>query len=416
MAEAPPLPTTTEVEDTNRTEWAPWVRQFVAVGLVIAAVYALTLLSPILYILVTTFLISFLIFVPARSLARNTRLHYRPSVLLIFALLLIALLVALVALVPGVVQLLQNVQTGISSIVGQVRESLTAWDPAKGGYTISILGVNFDITEFATPIRNLLLTPDQGATTVQAGQSALSNVPFNAGSVIGTVTGIITGTIGTISQFFSTLFLGLFLSLLILLELPTYEHRILTSVPNPYQRELRLLADKIMHVWRGFFKGQIVLCVLIGAITFLQLAIMGVRSALPLALIVAVISLLPTIGGFIALIPLGIIPYLQGSTVFTGMSNGSFALLVIAINLAISQVIWNVIAPKIMGDAVSLPLPVIIIGIVIGTALGGILGAFLVVPVLGTIRVCVAYLLAKVMRREPYPGEETPNIMELREI
>ena len=73
--------------------WSPWVRQFVAVALVVAGVYALTLLGPILSILITTFLLSFLIFVPSRLIAKYTPLNYTGSVLIIFVIILLLIIV-----------------------------------------------------------------------------------------------------------------------------------------------------------------------------------------------------------------------------------------------------------------------------------------------------------------------------------
>src|SRR5262249_18030171 len=210
--------------------------------------------------------------------------------------------------------------------------------------------------------------------------------------------------------------LGLFLSLLILLELPVYQHSLLSTGTAPFQRDIRLIGVKVMNVWQGFFRGQLLIVVIIGIITFLQLILMGVSGAVGISIIVAVISLIPTIGGIIALVPLALVPLLQGSTVFTQMSNGTFALLVVGVNLVISQIIWNVVAPKIMGDAVSLPLPVIIIGIIVGTALGGALGAFLIVPILGTARVIVLYLMAKIVQRDPFPGDEMPQFEALSRL
>jgi predicted PurR-regulated permease PerM len=116
--------------------------------------------------------------------------------------------------------------------------------------------------------------------------------------------------------------------------------------------------------------------------------------------------LIPTIGGIIALVPLSIIAFLQGSTVFTELSNGTLALLVVIVNLAISQIIWNVVGPKILGDAVNLPLPIIIVGVLVGAALGGILGAFLITPIIGTVRVITVYLLRKIGQQDPFPGQE----------
>ena len=140
---------------------------------------------------------------------------------------------------------------------------------------------------------------------------------------------------------------------------------------------------------------------------------MGVSQAALLAIITAIVSLIPTIGGFIALLPLGLGAALQGSTVFTEMSVGTFTLLVLVVNVLITQVIWNVVAPKILGDAVRLPLPVIILGMFLGAGVGGILGAFLAVPILGTVRVIVLYLISKITLNDPFPGQDMPPVQDL---
>jgi predicted PurR-regulated permease PerM len=399
-------------------EWSPWVRQAIIIGMVIAAVYALTLLSPIITLLITTFLLSFLIYVPARALAVHTPLNYSVSVLVIFGIILLGICIFVVVLVPNIVDLLRNIAAGVADRWEQLQASLLAWNPAETPYTIPVFGLfNLDVTPVAVQLRALLIEPDRAIAQQLAQSAILENLPaIDPGQIVGVVTAIIAALLGAFSQFLSTLFLGLFLSLLILLDLPRYQSNVLSSVASQYQRETRLLTVKVTRVWQGFFRGQLLLCIIIGLLTFIQLAVMGIPGALPLAAIVALISLIPSIGGIIALFPLALVPLLQGSTILTQLSNTSVALLVVGVNLVISQVIWNVVAPKIMGEAVSLPLPVIIVGIIIGTALGGVLGAFLIVPILGTIRVIVLYLIAKVRRLDPFPGEETPEFVELAKV
>lgn len=398
--------------------WSPWVRQFVTVALVVACVYALTLLGPILSVLITTFLLSFLIFVPSRFIAKYTPLNYTGSVLIIFGVILLLIFVLVLVIAPSIAQVSRTIGTGLLTELQKFQQSILAWDPNKGSYTYTLFGLlEIDLTAIVSQIREALLAADSKAAAGIAQQAILSNIPsLDVGQIVSTATRLITSLIGTFTTFFSTLFLGLFLSLLILMELPVYQKRLLSSGSPAFQRDIRLIGAKMMHVWQGFFQGQLLLAVIIGVITFLQLALMGVRGAVAISIIVAVISLIPTIGGIIALVPLGLVPLLQGSTVFTDLNNGTFALLVVGINLIISQIIWNGVAPKIMGDAVSLPLPVIIVGIIVGTALGGALGAFLIVPILGTVRVIVLYLMAKVMQRDPFPGEVRPEFETLAKL
>ncbi|MFN8527618.1 MAG: AI-2E family transporter [Anaerolineae bacterium] len=417
-----PMPPTLPTESAvYQPDWALWVRQFIAVGLVILGVWALTLLAPVLNILITTFLLCFVMFVPARVLAWRTPLHYSVCVLLMFFVVLLAIFVLILVITPALLELITSLIRRSNDTLLSVQTALRDWNPALAPrYTVALpFGFTVDLTDIAAPLRETLVSEDPQAALQQLQTALFSSLPVNIGavasSVATTVGSLAIAFIGSVSSFTSTLVASLLLSLIILLELPRYQQSALNSFPE-HQRELRLLGHKIMRVWQGFFRGQLFLCLVIGILTYLQLMLMGLQSAFIVAVIVAVISLIPTLGGILALIPLFIMPLIQGSSVFTEMERLPYAVLVVIINLVISQIIWNGIAPKVMGDAVNLPLPLIILGIIVGSAVGGALGAFLIVPMLGMVRVIIAYLIAKVMRQDPFPGELTPDVIELSAI
>lgn len=391
-------------------QWSAWTRNFVTVALVIIGVLALIVLAPVSRILIVTFLLVFLLYVPSRFVARRTRLNFTGSVVVIYFLLISLLILGLVSFIPNASRTINSVVRDFNTRSTEAIQWLRDFEPGQGMAVVEILGVKIDLDTFVDPLNQLLVSGSVNTSTT----SPLSSI--DVGQILSSAGGVVGGVLGTVGDVFSIGFLGLFLSFLILLELPKYQDRTMNSIPPTYRREMIILGDKIMKVWNGFFRGQLTLGIIIGLITWLQLTLMGVPNAIVLAVIVALISLIPTIGGIIALVPLGLVPLLQGSTVFTEMQNGTFALLVVGVNLVISQFIWNVVAPKIMGDAVSLPLPVIIVGIIIGTAVGGILGAFLIVPILGSLRVVLLYIIHKINQREPFPGEHAPEITELSQL
>jgi predicted PurR-regulated permease PerM len=335
-------------------------------------------------------------------------------------LLLILAIVAIVLLIiPNVVQLVRGLPEGLANLQERAAVFLDTIPPNSVVLPI----VNLDLEFILTPLRQLLTptivppgTEGAIAPVVTTDPSQLSIPELNYAQIVSTVTSLATGLIGTITGLLSTAFLAIFLSLLVLLDLPNYQISVFNTIPAPYHREVRILMDRIGIVWRGFFRVQVTIGFLIGVLTALQLALMGAPEPVGLAVVVAIISLIPTIGGFFSLIPLAILPLISGSTVFPDMSNITFALLVVVVNMIWTQVIWNAVAPKIMGDAVALPLPVIIVGIGIGAALGGILGAFLIVPTAGTIRVLVLYIIAKINARDPFPGQVTPEMLDLEEL
>ncbi|MFN8373750.1 MAG: AI-2E family transporter [Anaerolineae bacterium] len=340
-----------EVPNSYEPQWSAWARHFVTIALVIAAVFVLTLLTPVIQILIMTFLLAFLLYVPAQFIARETRLNFTGGVLVVYLFIGLFTLMLLVLFVPQLIQAINSFSSDLRAAYATFREFLTSYTP--GSQILDIFGARIDLDPVIQPLRDLLLGTGTGTASLP-GQA-----PLDVGRAVSIASATIGSLVGAISGLFSTLFLALFLALLILLDLPNYQHRLFSAVPNAHRREVMLLLSKINRVWSGFFRGQLTLGILIGVLTWLQLLLMGVSQSVTIAIIVAFISLIPSIGGIIALVPLALSPLLQGSSVFTAMPNGTFAVLVVVVNLVWTQIIWNVVAPKIMGDAVSLPLPLI---------------------------------------------------------
>jgi predicted PurR-regulated permease PerM len=387
-------------------QWSAWARQFVTVALVVAAVWVITLLTPVIQILIMTFLLAFLLYVPAQFIARETRLNFAGGVLVVYLFLALFIVLLIVLFVPQLIQAITSFSTDLRAGYETFRQFLQSY--TAGSQVLDIFGVRIDLDPVIAPVRDFLL---RGGTT-----SLPSQLPQSIGDIVSRASRALGDLAGTIGGLFTTLGLSLFLALLILLDLPNYQHHMMTAIPPLHRREILLLLVKINRVWTGFFRGQLTLGILIGILTWLQCMLMGVSQAVTIAIIVAFISLIPSIGGILALVALALSPLLQGSSVFTEMPNGTFAIFVVVVNLVWTQVIWNVVAPKIMGDAVSLPLPLIIIGIMLGTAVGGILGAFLVVPMMGTLRVILIYLVKKINRQDPFPHEAAPMVTELSKL
>jgi predicted PurR-regulated permease PerM len=402
--------------------------------LIVGGLFFATMLAPVIQMLTIAFLLAFLLFIPARTLTRRVRLPYTVSVIVVYLILIVVIIASILLLIPAMVDGVESLSNGFRDGVARLETELEPY-LQDGVNTVNIFGVDLDIAFILDPVRQALGAYTQitqaeelevpgedsdtpstvGPTaptrpTVSLGSSDLRAWIDSLFSLAGTVTETLTSAIAGVTGLITGTLLALFISFLVLLDIPTSARTLDRWVPDTYNREYSLLVHKIVRVWNGFFKGQVIIGVMIGILTWLQLSLMGVAQPAVLAVTIGAISLIPTIGGFIALVPLAIVPLLNGSSVFTTMPNGFFALFVIVVNLFISQIIWNVVAPKILGDALDLPLPVIIVGVFIGAAVGGILGAFLVAPIMGTLRHIVLYVIAKINMRDPFPGEEAPFV------
>ncbi|MCS6835830.1 MAG: AI-2E family transporter [Anaerolineae bacterium] len=446
-----------DLQEDYSPQWGRTTRTIALIGLIVGGVYALTLLAPVFQMLSISLMVAFLLYSPSKALSRRFHLSWPASVAIVYLTTLVTLFIIILTLVPSIIRgvntLSLSAQLGYESFIQRMSE----YQEEQG--FVEVVGVTIDLNPILIPLRNFVVgtgtTPDELLSEIPVVSDVAKDetqeaseddqpaapapeatpVPTEAdtsiaesvsrptvgnpalliegvnlqqlisslSSVVGGVTGTVTSAIGTLTGFLATLLLSLFVSLLILLDMPKTRQAFEDWASPLYKREIRELIRRIVVVWNSFFRGQVAIGVIIGAATYIQLVLMGIANAEILAIVTGFISLIPTVGGFIALAPLSLVPLLQGSSVFTELSNVSVALLVVGINIFISQIIWNVLAPKILGDALDLSLSVVVVGIFIGAAVGGVLGAFLVAPVMATIRVIVEYTLHKLNGRDPFP-------------
>lgn len=128
----------------------------------------------------------------------------------------------------------------------------------------------------------------------------------------------------------------------------------------------------------AWFRGQIVLSLTIGFITWISLSILGIGFTLPLALLAGILEIVPTIGPIIAAIPAVIIAL--NISVPLGIT-------VAVIYMAIQILENNFLVPRIMQKAVGLSPVVIILGVIIGGNLLGVLGSLLSIPFIALLTV-----------------------------
>lgn len=146
--------------------------------------------------------------------------------------------------------------------------------------------------------------------------------------------------------------------------------RILTPKKNEtYVLDLWHRTQKKIGLW---FKGQMMLGLLVGAITFTVLALMGVRYAL----------LIGIITGIAELIPFGIIFATIPAVLFASIDGGIVLALKVLIYFVVIQQIENyVLNPVISRRVVGIPPLVVLLAFLIGITLAGFWGAIIAIPV-----------------------------------
>lgn len=187
-------------------------------------------------------------------------------------------------------------------------------------------------------------------------------------------------------------------------------HRLRTwfegMVPPAYSQDYVRLRDAISQIWASFFRGQLVLSLVVTAgFTLLSFAL-GLPFALGMGMLAGLLELLPSVGHGIWLSLATLLALVFGST-WLPLPNWAFALLLIGLHIFFQQFDLNYLIPRIIGRSVHLHPMVVILGIVSGALLGGVLGILLAAPTIASARVLGGYLYANLFDLDPFPDQTT---------
>lgn len=180
-------------------------------------------------------------------------------------------------------------------------------------------------------------------------------------------------------------------------------------VPAPYRQDYLYLRDEISQVWAAFFRGQLVLALVVMVLFTTIGFILGLPFALAMGVFAGLMEFLPSIGHGIWLATASVLALFAGST-WLPLPNWAFMLVVIGLHLIYQQFDLNYLIPRIVGRSVHLPPLVVILGIVTGAVLAGVLGIFLAAPTIASARVLGRYVYANLFDLEPFPGSAAPPL------
>jgi len=152
-----------------------------------------------------------------------------------------------------------------------------------------------------------------------------------------------------------------------------------------HQPLLRRILDQAAGAISGYVSGNLAISVICGVSTFVVLLILGMPYAAPLALLVAVLDLIPLVGATLG----GALLVIVGLFVEPWK-----AVVLLIFVLVYQQIESNLFQPMVYSQAVQLNGLVILIALLVGGQLLGIPGALLAIPVAEIIRIVVTEILA----------------------
>lgn len=176
----------------------------------------------------------------------------------------------------------------------------------------------------------------------------------------------------------------IFLTFYLLLDLENLKKVLLSFLSKADHVAAETVIEEIETKLGVWLRTQFLLMLIVGAMTFLGLWLLGVDYALPLALIAGLLEIIPTLGPIIAGIPAVIVGFAASS--LTGFG-------VLALVILVQQLENNLIIPKLIQKAVGFNPLVTMIIILIGGNLFGLLGVLISVPAALVASITAKHLL-----------------------
>jgi predicted PurR-regulated permease PerM len=172
-------------------------------------------------------------------------------------------------------------------------------------------------------------------------------------------------------------------------------------IPPDYADEFSQLRREIDAVWKAYFIGQLTLALIVGGVIGVSTALLGIKSALLLGIVAALLELIPNWGYSISGIVGVIFAYFQESS-YIPLPAWAFAALVAGFYFIMWQIDTNYLVPRIIGQRLRLSPALVIVGIIAGASVGGALGLLLAAPTIASVRVFGGYLYRRLLDLDPY--------------
>ena len=226
-----------------------------------------------------------------------------------------------------------------------------------------------------------------GITPALAGVPALE-AGTGARSIIDTLLAYqsaFTDASGSVFRFLSTFFGGVF-SFLLVIVLSFYfavqstgvEDFIRLLAPSKHEQYAVGLWGRAQRKIGLWMQGQLLLSFISGTITYVGLLLLGVPYALLLAVLTAILNLVPIFGSLIA----------GGLATIIAFASGGLTLAIgtAVLFLAINQFEGNVLYPIVVNKIVGIPPLLVILALLVGGSLAGFLGVVLSIPLAAAFR------------------------------
>jgi predicted PurR-regulated permease PerM len=347
--------------------WSRTTRYLVLIIVLTGLTWLLFAVRALIGPLVIAALLAYVLNPAVTLITSRTKLSHNLSASLVYLLFLAILVAVLVIFVPVVIQQAKSLSLELQGIKVQLEDALTG--PVTFlGFDLSLDQLLAELQEISSP----LLKPERVLRVLKA-----------------TTTNLAWILVILVTTYY------------LLRDWERLREWLIRLAPEAYQPDVRRLHKDIQGVWQAYLRGQLLLMLVVGVLTGLGSAAVGLPGAVALGLLAGALDLIPSLGPTVAMMMAAIVAWFEGSA-YLPLSNAWFTV-VVAVLYTLVQLVENIwLQPRIMGRSLRLHPGLVFVAVVGALALGGTLVALIIAPLLGSAGVVGRYVRCRMLGIEPW--------------
>src|SRR5438067_471886 len=369
----------------------PWLRALSILGCAIAGVYLTSLLwqvveqfADIILLFFLAWLVAFVLEPLVATLVEG-RVPRLAAIGITYVTLLAVSSLGVILLVPAlslqVVDIARNLPTYVeqaTALLTGVQNTANEWLTAHGSPVL-------------VDIKSALNPQDLSRRADALGPPILSNA-------IGFATGAATLLVQVLIM--------LILSFYFMVDGARLAESMITALPLRAQDDARFLIASIHRAFAGFLRGQMIQSLVGGVGTGLIMSVLQVDYALLSSVVAALVLLIPFLGPVLAVVlPVAI----------ALLTHPDVTIFLFVALLALQQVIFNVLAPRVLSRQVGLHPLLVFFAVLTGARVAGVWGAIFGVPIVAVLTTMTSFYRANQDERaarllEHLPAEDLVSV------
>lgn len=190
--------------------------------------------------------------------------------------------------------------------------------------------------------------------------------------------------VGGIASFLTDLVIAFLLAAYILVDLERIQGFVRSLIPSEHRPDFDELILGLDQGMAGVVRGQLLICLINGALTYIGLLMFGVKYALLLAMMASLLSLVPIFGSLLSALPIMAVALISNDIVSDLAFGKSLAILGWLIGIHLLEANW--LNPKIIGTTAHIHPVIVVFALLAGHSVYGISGALLAIPVVSMMQ------------------------------